>query len=66
MLHFSIILCLTNIRSLYLLYPGIAVFSGMELCVHIRDAVSNSGSQVEIGETILQAEFYCGIDINGH
>ena len=32
-----------------------------ELGVHVRGAVNNGASQVEIRETILQAACYCGM-----
>ncbi len=32
-----------------------------ELAVHVRGAVNNGASEVEIRETLLQAAIYCGM-----
>lgn len=37
-----------------------ALNRGNELAVHVRGAVTNGATEVEISETILQASVYCG------
>ena len=48
-------------RSLLNIVMLCALNRSTELAVHIRGAINNGTSQVEIRETILQAACYCGM-----
>jgi 4-carboxymuconolactone decarboxylase len=48
-------------RSLLNLGMLTALGSGHELDVHIRGAITNGATEVEIRETLLQAAVYCGV-----
>lgn len=48
-------------RSLLNIAMLCALNRSTELAVHVRGAVSNGASEVEIGETLLQAAIYCGM-----
>ena len=48
-------------RSLLNIAMLCATNRGVELAVHVRGAVNNGASEVEIRETLLQAAVYCGM-----
>ncbi|KAJ5677044.1 uncharacterized protein N7477_002677 [Penicillium maclennaniae] len=48
-------------RSLLNIAMLCALNRGPELAAHVRGAVNNGASEVEIRETILQAAIYCGM-----
>jgi len=48
-------------RSLLNIAMLCALNRSTELGVHVRGAVNNGASEVEIRETIIQAAFYCGM-----
>lgn len=48
-------------RSLLNIAMLCALNRGTELAVHVRGAVNNGASEVEIRETLLQAAIYCGM-----
>ncbi|MCJ1302177.1 hypothetical protein MMC08_004980 [Hypocenomyce scalaris] len=48
-------------RSLLNIAMLCALNRATELAVHIRGAVNNGASEVEIRETLLQASIYCGM-----
>ena len=55
-------------RSLLNIAMLCALNRSAELAVHVRGAVNNGASEVEIRETLLQAAIYCGMPagIEGH
>ena len=48
-------------RSLLNIAMLCALNRSNELAVHVRGAVNNGASEVEIRETLLQAAIYCGV-----
>jgi len=48
-------------RSLLNIVMLCALNRGPELAVHVRGAVNNGASEIEIREAILQAAIYCGM-----
>ncbi|KAK1765127.1 4-carboxymuconolactone decarboxylase [Phialemonium atrogriseum] len=48
-------------RSLLNIAMLCALNRGPELAAHVRGAINNGASEVEIRETILQAAIYCGM-----
>lgn len=48
-------------RSLLNIAMLCALNRGPELAAHVRGAVNNGASEVEIRETLLQAAIYCGV-----
>lgn len=48
-------------RSLLNIAMLCALNRGPELAAHIRGAINNGASEVEIRETLLQAAIYCGV-----
>jgi 4-carboxymuconolactone decarboxylase len=48
-------------RSLQNIAMLCALNRATELAVHVRGAINNGASEVEIRETLLQAAIYCGI-----
>ena len=49
-----------KIRSLLNIGMLCALNRSTELAVHVRGAVNNGATEVEIRETIMQAAIYCG------
>jgi 4-carboxymuconolactone decarboxylase len=50
-----------KVRSLLNISMLCALNRATELAVHVRGAVNNGASEVEISETLLQASIYCGM-----
>lgn len=48
-------------RSLLNIAMLCALNRGPELAAHVRGAINNGASEVEIRETLLQAAIYCGV-----